>query len=138
MIWVLIIFYAVALAREQIDEAGPLMEETKVRARLRETTEARKMMEAYGQPPLVSLEGVKEWMKTAEIGGCLTPDQLEGVERALAAVSRMKQYLNRGKAAGISMAWYTAGCPHSAALRNDINMVETLEGLIELVDKRLR
>jgi len=36
------------------------------------------------------------------------------------------------------VAWYTAGCPHSAALRNDINMVETLEGLIELVDKRLR
>ena len=60
-------------ARKQIDEAGPLMEETKVRARLRETTEAKKMMEAYGQPPLVSLEGVKEWMKTAEIGGCLTP-----------------------------------------------------------------
>lgn len=56
-------------ARKQIDEAGPLMEETKVRARLRETTEAKKMMEAYGQPPLVSLEGVKEWMKTAEIGG---------------------------------------------------------------------
>ena len=75
-------------ARKQIDEAVPLMEETKVRARLRETTEAKKMMEAYGQPPLVSLEGVKEWMKTAEIGGCLMPEQLEGVERALAAVSR--------------------------------------------------
>ena len=71
-------------ARKQIDEAVPLMEETKVRARLRETTEAKKMMEVYGQPPLVSLEGVKEWMKTAKIGGCLTPEQLEGVERALA------------------------------------------------------
>ena len=85
-------------AREQIDEAGPLMEETKVRARLRETTEARKMMEAYGQPPLVSLEGVKEWMKTAEIGGCLTPDQLEGVERAMrekadAAIRVNKAYM---------------------------------------------
>ena len=36
------------------------------------------------------------------------------------------------------VAWYTAGCPHSAALRNDINMVETLEDLIELVNERLR
>ena len=108
-------------AREQIDEAGPLMEETKVRARLRETTEARKMMEAYGQPPLVSLEGVKEWMKTAEIGGCLTPDQLEGVERALAAVSRMKQYLNRGKAAGISMAWYEENLDSCEELRTSIH-----------------
>lgn len=108
-------------AREQIDEAGSLMEETKVRARLRETTEARKMMEAYGQPPLVSLEGVKEWMKTAEIGGCLTPDQLEGVERALAAVSRMKQYLNRGKAAGISMAWYEENLDSCEGLRTSIH-----------------
>ena len=108
-------------AREQIDEAGPLMEETKVRARLRETTEARKMMEAYGQPPLVSLEGVKEGMKTAEIGGCLTPDQLEGVERALAAVSRMKQYLNRGKAAGISMAWYEENLDSCEGLRTSIH-----------------
>ena len=36
-------------ARKQIDEAVPLMEETKVRARLRETTEAKKMMEVYGR-----------------------------------------------------------------------------------------
>lgn len=108
-------------AREEIDEAGPLMEETKVRARLRETTEAKKMMEAYGQPPLVSLEGMKEWMKTAKIGGCLTPEQLEGVERALAAVSRMKQYLNRGKAAGISMAWYEENLDSCEDLRRSIH-----------------
>ena len=108
-------------ARKQIDEAVPLMEETKVWARLRETTEAKKMMEVYGQPPLVSLEGVKEWMKTAKIGGCLTPEQLEGVERALAAVSRMKQYLNRGKAAGISMAWYEENLDSCEELRRSIH-----------------
>lgn len=101
-------------ARKQIDEAVPLMEETKVRARLRETTEAKKMMEVYGQPPLVSLEGVKEWMKTAKIGGCLTPEQL-------AAVSRMKQYLNRGKAAGISMAWYEENLDSCEELRRSIH-----------------
>ena len=101
-------------ARKQIDEAVPLMEETKVRARLRETTEAKKMMEVYGQPPLVSLEGVKEWMKTAKIGGCLTPEQL-------AAVSRMKQYLNRGKAADISMAWYEENLDSCEELRRSIH-----------------
>lgn len=85
-----------------------------MRARLRETTEAKKMMEVYGQPPLVSLEGVKEWMKTAKIGGCLTPEQL-------AAVSRMKQYLNRGKAAGISMAWYEENLDSCEELRRSIH-----------------
>ena len=35
------------------------------------------------------------------------------------------------------MAWYTKGMPHSAALRNDINQVETLEGLIHLLDSAM-
>lgn len=30
------------------------------------------------------------------------------------------------------MAWYTAGLPHSAALRNEINKVETLEEMEQL------
>jgi nifR3 family TIM-barrel protein len=33
------------------------------------------------------------------------------------------------------MAWYTKGMPHSAALRNEINHVETLEGLSALLEK---
>ena len=35
------------------------------------------------------------------------------------------------------VAWYTAGFPHSSALRNDINQVETLEELERLVDERI-
>ncbi|MGN0372114.1 MAG: tRNA dihydrouridine synthase DusB [Enterocloster sp.] len=34
------------------------------------------------------------------------------------------------------MAWYTKGMPHSASLRNEINQVETLEGLAQLLDVR--
>lgn len=36
------------------------------------------------------------------------------------------------------MAWYTRGLPHSAALRNEINQVESLEGMEELLDRSLR
>lgn len=36
------------------------------------------------------------------------------------------------------VAWYTAGYPNSAALRNDINCVETLEELAELIGNRLK
>ncbi len=32
-------------------------------------------------------------------------------------------------------AWYTAGCPHSAKLRAQVNEVETYEGLQELLDR---
>ena len=35
------------------------------------------------------------------------------------------------------MAWYTKGMPHSATLRNEINQVETLEGFVELLERKI-
>ena len=35
------------------------------------------------------------------------------------------------------MAWYTKGLPKSASLRNEMNQVETLEGLVELLDEHM-
>ena len=34
------------------------------------------------------------------------------------------------------MAWYTSGLAHSASIRREINSVETMEGLIDLLDRR--
>ena len=93
-------------AKEAIEGAAPMLSESQVRARLRETTEARDMIQRSGQPPLVSLSGIREWMRLAEIGGCLTAEQLEGMERALAAVDRMKRYLEQGKIHETALAWY--------------------------------
>ena len=36
------------------------------------------------------------------------------------------------------MAWYTKGMPHSATLGNEINQVETLEGFVELLDRKIQ
>ena len=36
------------------------------------------------------------------------------------------------------MAWYTKGMPHSATLRNEINQVETVEGFVELLDRKIQ
>lgn len=93
-------------AKEAIEGAAPILSESQVLARLRETTEARDMIQRSGQPPLVSLSGIREWMRLAEIGGCLTAEQLEGMERALAAVDRMKRYLEQGKIHETALAWY--------------------------------
>ena len=54
-------------------------------------------MEKLGTPPLQNLTEIKDILVIAEKGGCLTPYQLERVERVLVAVRRLKEYLNRGK-----------------------------------------
>ncbi len=93
-------------AKAWIDEAEPILEEGKVLAKLKETSEARILIEKNGNPPLAALTDFKEWLDVARMGGCLMPDQLEGIELALVAVDRLKRYLNQGKNYDISLAYY--------------------------------
>ena len=74
--------------------------------KLKETTEARLIIEKCGNPPLVSLNGITEWVENAEKGNCLNPLQLEEIEKAMVAVMRIKNYLNKGQAYQISLAYY--------------------------------
>ena len=65
-------------------------------------------------------------------------------EEVKAMIMRHGQMLAEFKGENIAMremrkhvAWYTAGYPHSSALRNDINTVETLAALEEMIEMRL-
>lgn len=93
-------------AKEMIQTTQPFLSESELRARLRETSEARKLIEIHGNPPLVSLEGIRESVQAAVKGDCLSITQLEEAEQALAAVVRLKSYLNRAKQWEISLAYY--------------------------------
>ena len=109
-------------AKKKIEETVPYMEEMLLRAKLRETTEARILLEKNGIPPLASLSQMKEWIDIAAKGDCLTAEQLEGVERGLTAVSRLKKYLNLGKVYDISLAYYEESLYVSEELREAIRM----------------
>lgn len=93
-------------AKEKIKNTVPIMEESRLLTRQRETTEARILLEKGGTPPLVSLEGIGELLEIAEKGGCLTGQQLEQIETTLVAVKRLKDYLSRCKQFEISLAYY--------------------------------
>ncbi len=87
-------------------ELSPYMSQTKVAANIRETTEARDMIEKCGNPPVTALQGIAEWIELASKGGCLMPDQLEQISLTLTAVRRLKDYLKRCKQFEISLAYY--------------------------------
>lgn len=56
------------------------------------------MIEKTGTPPLQNVTEIKEVILIAEKGNCLTPYQLERVEKAWVAIKRLREYLERGKA----------------------------------------
>ncbi|MCI8516976.1 MAG: DNA mismatch repair protein MutS [Hungatella sp.] len=93
-------------AKERIREIKPILSENELAARLRETTQARQMIEGWGNPPLVSLEGIRKWVGMAVKGDCLTCSQLEDIRLSLTAVKRLRQYLGRGRQQEIPLAYY--------------------------------
>ncbi len=64
-------FAVTKAARERIAAVKPFLAESELRRELRETTEARTLLDKYGNPPLVSLSGVENMTAAAERGNVL-------------------------------------------------------------------
>ncbi|MCI9135725.1 MAG: DNA mismatch repair protein MutS [Lachnospiraceae bacterium] len=109
-------------AKERIRDIVPCMQEHELLARQRETSEARKLLEKNGNPPLVSLDGIRESIQTAVKGGCLSISQLEELEKALVAVMRIKDYLSRSKQWEISLAYYEENLDYLDDLKETISL----------------
>ena len=108
-------------AQKEIEELQPYLSENELRARMRETSQARQMIEGWGNPPLVSLEGIRQWFCLAQKGECLTPGQLEDIEMALVAVGRLKGYLTRCRQQEIPLAYYDENLDALEELREAIH-----------------
>ncbi len=109
-------------AKREIKNSTPYLSETELLKKLKETTEARLIIEKCGNPPLVSLNGITEWVENAEKGNCLNPLQLEEIEKAMVAVMRIKNYLNKGQAYQISLAYYDENLNELDEIKEAIHM----------------
>lgn len=107
-------------AKEKISEASLYFSENELRKQLRDTTDARNLIEKIGTPPLQNISEIKDILLIAEKGDCLTPYQLERVERVLAAIKRLKDYLEKGKIHHNSLAYYEENLDALVELRQEI------------------
>lgn len=109
-------------AKEKIKTVTPCLSEIELLAKQRETTEARRLIEKEGNPPLVSLKGIRELLIIAEKEGCFQAAQLEEIGIALVAVKRLKDYLNRCKSYQVSLAYYEENLDHIETVKEQIQM----------------
>ena len=108
-------------AGEQIEAAGIILSELELRKQLRDTTNSKKLIEKLGTPPLQSLSELREIIALAGKGGCLTPYQLERVEKGLVAIRRLKEYLARGRQLENPLAYYEENLQVDEELREEIS-----------------
>lgn len=107
-------------AKKRLRELVPYLSETELLHGLKETTEARKMLDQAGQPPLTSLTDMEKILISACQGGFLLPEQLEYVGSTLAAVRRLKDYLTRLKYLELGLAFYEADLNCMEEIREEI------------------
>ena len=108
-------------AKEKVRNLAPMLKETEVKARLKETTEARLLIEKCGNPPLTDQEGIESYMEAAQRGECLSPEQLEKIAINLTAVRRLKDYLCRGKSYELSLPYYEENLDALDEVREELN-----------------
>lgn len=124
-------------AKEKIREASVCFSENELRKQLRDTTDARNLIEKLGNPPLQNISEISEILLIAEKGDCLTPYQLERVEKVLVAVKRLKDYLERGKIYENSLAYYAENLDSVSELREEICSKIRGDGVDDYASKEL-
>lgn len=108
-------------AKKRCRELVPSLSEQEVIHWLRDTTEARILLDACGMPPLVSMKDMTEILKTIEKEGILSAEQLEYVASCLVAIRRIKQYLEKGKYLEIGLAYYSDSFYDFDGISEEIN-----------------
>lgn len=109
--------------------------------------DAKAMMEQTGCDGLMVARGAKgnPWIFSRinhylDTGELLPPPGLEEIKNMIIRHGELQMQIKGEMMAMREMrkhvAWYTSGLPHSAAVRNEINQVESLEGLKKLMCER--
>ena len=107
-------------AKDQIKQVSMCFSENELRSLLKDTTEARELIEKIGTPPLQNISELKEILMIAEKGDCLTSYQFERIEKVLVAIRRLKDYLQRGKIYDNSLAYYDENLDEIPELKEEI------------------
>ena len=93
-------------AKDRIKDKWIILDEITLRAELKNTSDAKEMIEKLGNPPLQDVSEILEILEVASKGECLTPYRLERVQSILSCLERLSSYLNRGKQYNNSLAYY--------------------------------
>lgn len=107
-------------ARDRIRNCTIFLDESELRKEIRDTSSAKELIEQYGNPPLSAIDEAKEIVSQAAKGDCLTPFQLERMEKMLVMIHRLKEYLHRGRGSENQLAYYEENLEPEKELRTEI------------------
>ena len=109
-------------AKAKIEGRWVILDESKLRREIRDTTDAKELIEKLGNPPLQDVSEILEILAIAKKGDCLTPYQLERMQSILTVLERLSAYLKRGQQYQNSLSFYDETLNTQEELREEIAM----------------
>lgn len=107
-------------AREQFEDLKPYLDESELLNKIRETSEARKLLDIYGTPPLGTVNEIREISNAADKGELLSIDELNKVKQFATLCMRVIQYLNHCMDSETKLAEYGKGMLDLEVLKEEI------------------
>lgn len=95
--------------KSQALELEMILNEKILKDKIKETTEARRIMDSIGMPPISSMQDIEKIIKEVEIGTMLEPDMLVLVASFIKGTRQMKRYLQRAEYLDLELAFYGRG-----------------------------
>lgn len=108
-------------ARMRIRKLEPFLSQTEVSRHLNETTEAKSIMEQYGNPPLSGMNDIDKTLSLLGKGILLLPEQLGNIAQFLTACRRLKAYLRKAESISASVAQYGNSFYELSEVEDEIN-----------------
>lgn len=100
----------------------PALSERECKTRMEETTEARRILDSSGAPPLSPMTDMEELITLCQKEAMLTESQLEYLSVFLTACKRLKSYLKRAECQQAGVAGYGGSITELEDLKGEIDL----------------
>lgn len=108
-------------AKEKCLELEMILNQKILQEKMKETTEARRILDSLGTPPISSMQGLAQLTKSIEIGAMLEPEMLTQIASFLKGTRQMKRYLQRAEYLDCEIAFYGRGFYEIIELEEEID-----------------
>lgn len=125
-------------AKSKLRLLRPYLNEREVNAKLKDTTEARKILDHIGSAPLATMKEIPMILELAEKGAMLVPEHLTQVELFINACKRMRSFLKRAESLSVDIAGYGYSFHELSNLSSEIEKAIRNNGIDDGASKELK
>ncbi len=93
-------------AKDKILDLKPFLSERECKKHMKDTSEAKKIIDYIGTPPLATMTELDKILVLAEKGSMLLPEQLSSVARFIHSCKKMINFLKKAEPLQVSLAYY--------------------------------